>query len=204
MPTASPCREVRPLRKGAARWPWVESRRVVGQDPGGWVQVGVRVIGTLVRSHCTTHHFGPYLDLRREIGSGPFRSIGWSCQALKHTGFVFSMFIIQFCLSYLVYCVCFKRRWLRVNRFWITCPFICVNVHASCLWLGYIYCTIDIYLRLLQWWVSQVCSPGVAGANGLPPQYIPVLGSGVGGEHTWWNYFISHGYTKILQALVLW
>ena len=31
----SPCRGVRSPRKGAARWPWVETRRVRGRDPGG-------------------------------------------------------------------------------------------------------------------------------------------------------------------------
>ena len=117
MPTASPCREVRFLWKGAARLPWVETRRFRGRDPGGWVQVGVRVIGTLVRSHCTTHHFGPYLDLRWEVGSGPFRSIGWSCQALKHTGFALYVYhSIRSSLSALL-CVCFRRRWLKGQSF---------------------------------------------------------------------------------------
>ena len=63
------------------------------------MQVGVRVIGTLVRSHCTTQHFGPYLDLRREVRSGPFRSIGWSRQALRHITF------LQYCYSYFIICL---------------------------------------------------------------------------------------------------
>ena len=30
---------------------------------------------------------------------------------------------------------------------------------------------------------SSLCSPGVAEANGFAPQHIPLLDSGVGGEH---------------------
>ena len=55
---------------------WGCSRHILCPNRQGRVQMGVRVIGTFVHSHCTTQHFGPYLDLRREVGSDLFQSIG--------------------------------------------------------------------------------------------------------------------------------